>query len=58
MDNKILLAALKYAKDGIPLIPLCAYNHEGISPDSAHATKICKCPGKVALIKWKEILER
>lgn len=57
MDNKILLAALKYAKDGIPLIPLCAYNHEGISPDSAHATKICKCPGKVALIKWKEITE-
>lgn len=57
MDNQIFITAIKYAKDGLPLIPLCAYDHEGIDPNSMHATKICKCPGKVALIKWKEITE-
>lgn len=42
----------KYAEMGLPVIPLCSHNHEGMS--ERHKEK-CKRPGKTPLFKgWQE----
>ena len=54
MDQQILISGITYVQLGLPIIPFCSWNHEGIKPNSMHATKICKCKGKVPLIKWRD----
>lgn len=50
--DRIVAALRSYVDLGLPVIPLCSYNHEGQS--EKHIIK-CKAPGKKPLIKgWRE----
>lgn len=51
-DGDLAQAALRYAKEGFAVLPVCPPDHAGIS--HGHRDH-CRKPGKAPLVKWKQL---